>query len=378
MRDGDYSVRILWVLKELGIGGAERMLLELLPYFSDDLRFFPTFVSRTGDDLVPHYRGVGLRPYSLGAAGNWDLRWMVGLRRLVRRLDPSIVHLHNPLPGSGGRLALAGQGIPIVYTEHSVWMSHHPLSRWANSSTLWMSDVVVAASDAVLQSITSHPLGRLVKGRSRLILNGIDSDKVRTDAEADYSSARHTVGSAPSYGSVSHLRHRKGVDVLLRAAPLIRSIVPGVRGYVAGGGEDAARMGRIKSAVGADDVEFLGVRSDARGLMRCFDVFVVPSRSEGLPLALLEAMALERPIVATAVGGIPDVLSHEEDALLVPPDDPQALGFAVARLLTDHALATRLGARAQERLDTRHSAAATAGQYESLYRTLASGSSLNT
>jgi glycosyltransferase involved in cell wall biosynthesis len=139
----------------------------------------------------------------------------------------------------------------------------------------------------------------------------------------------------------------KGVDVLLRAA--VRLDRNGVEstGYVIGNGEDARELDQLRRTLGvSDSVIFTGYRPDARSILGELDVFVIPSRHEGLPVALLEAMALEKPIVSTMVGGIPEVLEHERSALLVPPDDPDAMADAIARLLTDTELAMCLGREA--------------------------------
>jgi L-malate glycosyltransferase len=359
-------VRVLWVLKELAIGGAERLLLEMSPSLEGKVEFHPVAVSAEPRTLEEAYRLAGFRPVILGARSHADVGWVPALRQLTKRISPDVVHLHNPLPGAGGRLATIGLTVPVLYTEHNLWRRYHLLSRWANALTLWRNDAVVAVSSAVRDSILSSWLGRRVSQRLLVVPNGIAVTRVREDA------IRQTAGlpgiaARPAYGAVGHLRFWKGVDVLLEASKMIQRDMPDARGYVVGVGEDARELERVQARLGANSVQFLGLRQDARALIARLDVFVVPSRAEGLPLALLEAMALGRPIVATKVGGIPNVLTHERDALLVSPGDPVALAGGVVRLLRDRELAGLLGERAREVVEKRFAVERTAKQYMGIY-----------
>jgi glycosyltransferase involved in cell wall biosynthesis len=157
------------------------------------------------------------------------------------------------------------------------------------------------------------------------------------------------------------------VDVLLRASLLVRDALPAATGYVVGTGEDAAHLDGERQALNAP-VQFLGTRHDARGLADAFDVFVLPSRVEGLPVALLEAMALGKPIVATPAGGVPEVLVDGESGLLVDIGDEVGLAAAVVTLLKDPDLGRRLGARARQVVQERFSAQTMAQSYLDVYR----------
>ena len=120
-------------------------------------------------------------------------------------------------------------------------------------------------------------------------------------------------------------------------------------------------------------VRFLGARSDVDALLNAVDFFVLPSDTEGLPLSVLEAMAHGLPIVASHVGGIPELIDHEQHGLLVPPRDPRALAVAVQRLYRDKSLRAKLGAAARARASDEFSLSTTAQQYERLYRRAMAG-----
>jgi len=356
--------RVLWLFKELAVGGAERLLLELHPYLRD-FRFFPVAVSRQPRDLEHEFRNAGMPAQTLDGRGHFDVRWISRFVALRRRIRPHLLHLHQPYPAIGGRLASVFTAIPIVYTEHNVWDRHHPITRAGNALTLGLNDRIIAVSGPVRQSIVESRFGRRVASKLEVIHNGIDVDRVRADAMP----IQHRL-ARPSYGAVGHLRRSKGVDVLLRAAAIIQKRLPAAKGFVVGQGEHEPELVALKGRLGITSLEFLGVRRDARQLIRQLDVFVVPSRQEGLPLALLEAMALERPIVATTAGGVPDALTDGQNALLVPPEAPEALADGILRLLSDRRLADELGRRAAQTLNERFTSAAAAARYANVYRAL--------
>ena len=358
---------MLWVMKELAIGGAERLLLEIAPALAGVVEFFPAAVfdePRTYEDA---YAAAGFDVRTMGARHPHDLRWMSRIRALADELSPDLVHLHLPYVGAVGRVALRGKGRPIIYTEHSLWSSYRPLTRLANALTFGLNQAVIAVSGAVRQEMLASGAGRRVGDRLRVVRNGISADEAEREASAQSQLLAEAVVRHPAYGTVSHLRLSKGVDVLLRTSLLVREELPTATGYVAGTGEDAARLDNERRALNAP-VGFLGTRHDARGLMDAFDVFVLPSRVEGLPVALLEAMALGKPIVATRAGGIPEALADGESGLLVDIGDEVGLAVAIVTMLKDPDLGRRLGARARQVVRERFSAQTMAQSYLDVYR----------
>ncbi len=348
-------LRVAWVVKAWATGGAERMLLDLAPFFADEIDVVAVAAHAEPDDLVPAMTAAGINAQKLDSP-IWPLR----LRRLLEHEHIDIVHFHGPYVAGLGRPAMAGMQVRIVGSEHNMWSSYRRPSRALSRCTFGRNDAVIAVSDAVAGELKKS--GLRGSERVRAIRNGIDIDAVRADAARGLVAP---IAEAPRYVCVGHLRNRKGVDVLLHAS---RSI-PDVRGIVVGDGEDAEHLRRLRDELNAD-VDLLGNRPDARAITAASDVFVVPSRTEGTPLALLEAMALEKPIVATAVGGIPELLTDDENALLVPPESPSALAGAIARLLNERDVASRLGAAARETVEREANVRTTAAAYLDVYRSL--------
>jgi glycosyltransferase involved in cell wall biosynthesis len=341
-------LKVAWVVKAWATGGAERMVLDLAPNFGHDVQLELFAALAHPDDLVPVLEEAGLQPRVLAQP------WPRALRRTVAREQIDIVHTHGPYVAALARPALVGAKVRLLHTEHSVWSSHRLPTRVLNRLTIGRNDAVIAVSDAVAAEMGRRDV--------RVIRNGVDVDVVRAEAVRG---VREPIAPSPRYVCVGHLRHRKGVDVLLRASLAI----PDARGIVVGQGEDAAQLRELRAQLDAP-VDLLGNRTDARAITAAADVFVVPSRTEGTPLALLEAMALERPIVATAVGGLPELLTNEVNALLAPPEDPPALAAAIVRLLNDRELAGRLGSEARATVEREAGAQATAAAYLDVYRRL--------
>jgi len=157
----------------------------------------------------------------------------------------------------------------------------------------------------------------------------------------------------PLVGVVAQLKPEKGLRTFLEAAAQASQLLPDVRFVVVGDGPLRGQLEALAQRAGVDRrVRFLGFRSDARALVELLDVLVVPSLSEGTPLVVLEAMAAGIPVVASAVGGIPDQIRHEKEGLLVPPGDSAALADALIGLLRDPARARDLGEAGHQRWAT--------------------------
>jgi glycosyltransferase involved in cell wall biosynthesis len=199
---------------------------------------------------------------------------------------------------------------------------------------------------------------------------GLPSGSIRTieSAVREFAPARNgDARTRPRIGTTARLDRQKGLDVLLRALPLL----PDVELEIVGDGPERERLMALARETGvAERVDFAGWSDSARDRLGHWDVFVLPSRFEGLPLAILDAMLAELPVVATDVGSIGEAVLDGETGLLVPPEDPRALAAAVHRVLADRELAARLGRDARVLALQRFTARAAARRYEALYAEL--------
>jgi glycosyltransferase involved in cell wall biosynthesis len=237
-----------------------------------------------------------------------------------------------------------------VYTEHNLWARYHPVTYLANRMTYGRNDHVFAVSEEVRTSIRVS-LGTRPAPVVETLYQGLEPSAAGLWEQPD--GVRGELGispDAPLAGTVGSLTPKKSHETLLRATRLARRSLPDLRVAVVGQGPMAGALHRRAAELAVEDaVAFVGYREDAARVASAFDVFVLSSRHEGLPVALLEAMAAGRPVVATRVGGVPEVVRDGGEGILVPPGDPEALAAAMVTVLVDSDLQARLGEAARRR-----------------------------
>jgi len=343
---GDRPARVLMLTKGLGRGGTERLIVGAAR-LADRTRveLEVAYLLPWKDAFVPDLEALGTPVHCLDGPRAASLGWVRRLRRLVRERDIDLVHTHMPLPAAVARVALPGRRPAFVHTEHNMWGRYRPPTRWANAATYRRNARAIAVSDGVAASIRSSvPVEVVVHGTDpRLVVRG----------EAARASARAELGlpaDALVVGTVGNFTAKKDQATLLRALAALprrdREVVLVLVGL--GPLEEDLRALAVELGIGGR-VRFPGSREDVFALLPAFDVFVLSSRFEGLPIALLEAMATGVAPVATRVGGIPEVVGDGHDGLLVDPGDPAALAGALDRVLDDDALRDRLGEHARDR-----------------------------
>jgi glycosyltransferase involved in cell wall biosynthesis len=343
---------VLIVIKGLGRGGAEQLLLSGVPYLDTaSYRYQFAYLLPWKDSLVPELTGAGFAVHCLeGARGPG---WAGRLRALVRREGIGLVHVHSPVAAAGVR-AVAGRRTRVVYTEHNLWGRYHPATWAANLATFPRNDHVFAVSETVRQSIRyPGPLRLLPMPPLETLHHGLDPAALPIPGRDGVRAELGIPEDAPVVGSVANFKAAKDHATLLRAAAQVRQTIPSVRFVLVGQGPLEAETRRLAGQLGLDQtVVFAGFRTDATRLMAGFDAFALSSTYEGLPIALIEAMAVGCPAVVTRVGGTPEVVADGVHGFLVPPRDPAALAAGLTRLLGDRALRDGLGeaaaARAQD------------------------------
>jgi glycosyltransferase involved in cell wall biosynthesis len=340
---------VLILIKGLGRGGAEQLLLSGVPYLDRErYRYQFAYLLPWKDALVPELTGAGLAVHCLdGARG---AGWVGRLRALIRDQGIDLVHVHSPVAAAGLRL-VAGRRARVVYTEHNLWGRYHRATYAANLVTFPRNDHVFAVSDEVRDSIRyPGPLRRLPMPPTETLHHGLDPAAAPPAAPDGVRRELGIPEDAPLVGTVANFKAAKDHATLLRAAAQVRQAVPSVRFLLVGQGPLEAETRRLAAELGLDGaVCFAGFRSDARRLMASFDVFALSSTYEGLPIALIEAMAGGCPAVVTRVGGTPEVVADGVQGLLVPPRDPDALAAGLLRLLGDRELRAAMGAAAAAR-----------------------------
>jgi glycosyltransferase involved in cell wall biosynthesis len=362
-------MRVLHVVKGLGPGGAERLLVSLAQVRDADVDLDVAFVLPHKDHLVPELTEAGVPTHLLaGRRGLADVRWPARLVALARRLDPDVVHVHSPAVAAVARplLRLLARRAAVVSTEHNVWGSFGTVARLANGITLPLSDACLAVSEEVRSS-----MWRRHRESVAVSVQGIPVARL-APRRAERERARADLGLTPDavlVATVANFREKKDYPTLLRAAarcadhPTLRFVAIGQ------GPLERELEGLHRDLSLGDRFRFLGYHPDPPAVLAGADLFVLTSRHEGLPISLLEAMALGVPPVVTAVGGIPEVVTHDQDGLLLPAGDPEAVADALQGLADDPQRRAALGAAASRRAQD-FDIARTQAELESLYRRL--------
>jgi glycosyltransferase involved in cell wall biosynthesis len=316
------------------------------------------------DLLVPDLEAAGVRVHCLGSGGGRDVRWVWRLRELMARGRYDIVHTHLPVPAAAARLLPVRPAPVFVHTEHNLWSRYRTPTRWANALTYRRNSQVIAVSQAVAGEVDQRRLR--APGSLTVVHHGVD----RVQATVPRAEARRRLGLPVDpfvVGSVGNLTPKKDQRSLVEALGLLRKGLPDARLVLIGTGPlEGELRAQVRAAGLTEGVLMTGSRGDVRDLLAGFDVFALSSRQEGLPVAIMEAMAAGLPIAATAVGGLPEMIEDGRDGLLVPPDSPAALAAALARIAHEPGLAGRLGAAAARR-SADFDAASAQRQIEAVY-----------
>ena len=344
-------MRVLHLVKGLGPGGAERLLVSTAEV-SDPaaVQYEVAYLLDWKQHLVPELTARGVATHLLaGRRGMADARWPGRLRALARRFD--VVHLHSPAVAAIARptLRTLRHGPILVSTEHNVWASHGRLTRTANALTLPLDHVRWAVSEEVASSAW-----RPWRAKTEVLIYGIPFA-----ALSARSGAREAARSAQGWDEddvviaiVANLRAHKDYPTLFEAASRALAEEPRLRFVSIGQGqlEQELRVALAQRELG-DRFAMLGYHDDPPAVLAGADVFTLSSSHEGLPISLLEAMALGLPPVVTEVGGNTEVVTHDVNGLLVPPGRPAELADAYLRLVRSPDLRARLGVAASRRAE---------------------------
>ncbi|MCC7369813.1 MAG: glycosyltransferase family 4 protein [Chloroflexi bacterium] len=358
----DRPARVLHILSGGTIGGCEQHVLALLSRL-DRRRFEPWLACFEAEPdaatpMLPMFRAAGVRVIDLKATRRTDPAAIWRLGRLLRRGQFDIVHAHSFRTELAAVCwsKLAGLAPRVVRSVHNMddYYVHPRYSPLLRASACGL-DRIVAISDAVADYLRTD--GGLPPEKIVRIYYGIDPSPYRPDAPPP---SRRAGGDPPgesdrpTIGVVARLAPQKGHRVLFDALPQIAAAVPGVHARLVGH-EELSTVAELRQAAcerGVDHlVTFEGFRSDIANVMADLDVFVLPSLWEGFGLVLVEAMAAGRPVVASAVGPIPEIVVDGVTGLLVPPGDPVALAEAITRLLRDPELAAAYGRAGRARVE---------------------------
>ncbi len=359
------KLNILFFGTQMAIGGAQRLLLDQARWFHDHGHSVTAVFFYDKQGLQARWEaGLGFPLLTLASVGPranllqrpWALvAGLVKLWMLLRRGHFDVVEAFtydsNVLALPVAWLA----GVPARIATHHGIIENFP--AWIEKLHAWLVNVGIAS---ILVSVSGKTLEQAIHSgirpdRNTVIPNGIAPTVIESVDKRDVRRGIGVKNGGPLLLSVGRLVYQKGHEYLVHAMPRILGRYPDTKAVICGEGALRSALERQISELGLEDcVKLLGNRNDISQYLASADVFVLPSRWEGLPVALLEAMAAGLPVVATRVEGVDEVVENERQGLLVPPQDSNALAEALLQLIGDPQLRKQMGAAARHRIQTHY------------------------
>ncbi|WP_366922272.1 glycosyltransferase [Metallumcola ferriviriculae] len=333
-------------------------------------------------EILTDLRRVGVFTYPINLKGNInpfaDFQAFRQLVWLLRQQPVHLVHTHGAKAGLIGRLAAARAGVPVVVATFHNFIYGEDYARWKRAafSTIQRrmvryTDHAIAVSEALARDI--QRVERFPMEKVTTIYNGLSLEKFNQITEV--TRKKRDLGldiTAPVVGVVARLIPQKGVGCFLKAAKMIQAEIPGVNFLIVGDGPARKSLEKQSTELGLRKTVFAGFRFDVPQLLPIINIFVIPSLSEGLSIGALEAMAARRPIVASRVGGLPELIQHGKTGMLVAPNNPWVLAKTVMTLLERPFFAEVLGMQARVNVERKFSEKFMVDSTEAVYEKLLS------
>jgi glycosyltransferase involved in cell wall biosynthesis len=372
------KINVCFVVNNFNVGGLEKVVLDVINHI-DRQKFEPSVVCIDGYGKIFDRLEIDSDAWLVldksrsrhTPLGTFDPMSLLRMRSFFDARRISVVHAHNlgPLVFGGVSAHLGVRRPTVVYTEHNQFYSASPKTRRKFIFYIRLADHVVAVSHDLKRTLThrvrpSDPV--------RVLYNGIDGSRF---ALVDGSSVREELGVKSDeilIGAGVVLSKQKGLGYLLDAAHEVIKREPRARFVLAGDGPMREELQQKASSLGLGErFVFLGYRCDMHRVISALDVYVLSSLWEGLPLALLEAMAMGKPIVATRVGGNPEIVQDGVNGFIVPSRDAKALADALYKTCCDDAFRAACRSRNRERFETQFSLQAMVSEHEKLFAEVA-------
>jgi len=337
----DRRIKVLFLIDSLGPGGAERLMVDLLPRLRG-LGVASEVVAiqeRHGNPIADDLRSVGVAVTTIGIERLRERGALARVTAAIERSAPDVLHTQLEFADILGSIAARRLGIPAIATIHTLdrpkpWSRESARFRLMAWTLRRRSTRIIAVSE----SARHHVLRKagLRKRHTTTIHNGIDLAPFLATDSTTRSTARKELGLAPDakvITTVAVLRQPKGIDYMLEALPSLLADRPLLQYLIVGDGPHRAALEATSAELGlGESVHFVGRRTDVAEMLAAADLFVLPSLTEALPTGIIEAMAVGLPVVATDVGGIPEIVEHGNTGILIPPAAPLRLAEAIDRM----------------------------------------------
>ncbi|MCG7584537.1 glycosyltransferase [Photobacterium sp. OFAV2-7] len=317
----------LQIVQHLCPGGIERLVLNLLRFSSPSHDVYVVSLEGEKHSAIaawPELQPFASRLFFLDKPKGRDLNTVISLRQLIKQLKVTTVHSHHLGPLLYTRLATIGLSLNHIQTEHDSWHLHDTKQRFITRWLLKGTNIhLIADAPRVAEQLNQYGITT-----SQVIVNGIDTEHFTPGNQLLARQVLQLPANQIIIGCAGRLVPEKGIDTMLETLTFLPD---NHRLAIAGSGPEQSSLIKKAEQLGVSHrVHWLGHCANMRNYYRAIDIFCMPSRQEGLPLALLEAQACGKSVVATAVGGIPDLLCPHS-GLLINPDEPQELARALTK-----------------------------------------------
>ena len=350
----DQKIRILHVLGSLGIGGTERQQAELLKRLPPERIEQLVATMQASGPFLGEIEARGVEVIKFGFTSFYNraaVRNCRSLARIIKDRRIQIVHCHDFYSNIFGTAAakLARERVRVITSRRDLAGMYSSSQRVIQRVAQVFSTAIVANSEAVKQMLVEREY--FPERKVQRIYNCIDTERFRPcEPNRELARSLGLAGDAPLIGVVASLHPWKGHRMFIRAAGIVHRARPDVRFLIVGGGSELAALQALARDVGVSEaVVFAGARKDVPELLALMSIFALSSPSEGLPNAVLEAMACARPVVATRAGGTAEVVDHGNTGYLVPVGEHAALAEKLLVMLADPARAEEMGSRGRQR-----------------------------
>ena len=369
------TLHVAHAVLSLDVGGLERIVLDLVREgYHLGQRVSILCLERPGR-LASEAEALGVRVVCVHKRPGLRLGTFKQLRDVLDDLRPDVLHTHQVAALFYAGSAARSVGVPVVHTEHG---NHFARAGWLRTQRMawlwWWSARHARKFFCVSKDIANELGNRRVVPRHKLevVCNGIDTEPFGQKSDTEGLRASLQIpGDALVIGTVGRLNEIKRQDLLLRAFARVRTQFPSAHLLIVGDGPVRDELQRLAESLALGDwVHFAGYQSQPERYLQAMDVFSLTSRMEGLPLSILEAWATGLPVVASAVGGVPDLIEHGRNGLLFPSGDESALVGLLGELLRDPLRRRSLGDAGKEEVSARYDLARMAGEYDRHYREL--------
>jgi glycosyltransferase involved in cell wall biosynthesis len=365
------KIKVLQAIRQGLIGGGESHVLSLVDAM-DKERFEPVVLSFTDGPMITRLQEMGIRHYVIPSLKAFDPSCWKRVKALIQEEQIDIVHAHGSRAASNLYIPARMSGRPLLYTIHG-WSFHDDQPFLQKTLRVWSERLLTSGTKANISvSASNRDTGvkHFSNFRSTVINNGIDLERFDPDAATvDIRTelgipAHHTV-----VGYIARITVQKDPLTLVHAFKQVLSTHQHITLLVVGEGDMKQEMVALAEAQGiAEQIIFLPFRSDVPALLHAIDIYCLPSLWEGLPIGLLEAMAMRKAVIVTAVDGSKEIVADRVNGLVVPARDPAALANAMVTLHTDAALRRALQHAAAATVNQHYCAKGMTRQVESLYR----------